>query len=637
MPRCLLAILFALALLGVQASAADAPVHIERTFLLDAPAGHGVESPDFAALASAPAREVASVDEPRLSLDHPTWFKLQLMRSAEDGQRRWLDLKAATQWEVDAYLWADGQLVAQARGGIHGHPADRACTTTDVKLPLQGWHGPVATVYLRIQPTQHIGLYPEIHNEQGLWEDDQLIRLVSPIYLGAAFILLLLRATLFISLRDAASRDYLLFAAVMMVIAIVRTGYLDRLVQPWPTAYSLAATISCLKSINTFLALRCFESIFELHRHLPRLSRLNRYFRAVIVIELLVSVGLSATAFNDVTALTQLTVVLFGFVLCAVAIGQRLPAARIVTLGWLGIFLAGTILCLKSLGVLPKLPYLPMIAIAGIMWEMTINTIALVYRFKRLNESHHLAEIRQVEISSLRRLVRILCHDVSAPTAVVGMTTDLMKQSLQDGQPVELEPNIERLNGAAKSLNGIVDAVRQHERLKMQGGRVEVTPTDLVHAWSDVEELLRDSLANKRLSVAWPFPPQKAEVLAEPTLLRSTVLGNALTNAIKFSQPGGVIEVSLAREDNGRTVRLEIRDHGIGMPAALRHEFQVSGHIDSRPGTQGESGTGFGVQLMREFTLAMGGSIEIDSATDEEAHGRSGTTVRFRFRAAPAA
>jgi signal transduction histidine kinase len=112
-------------------------------------------------------------------------------------------------------------------------------------------------------------------------------------------------------------------------------------------------------------------------------------------------------------------------------------------------------------------------------------------------------------------------------------------------------------------------------------------------------------------------------------MLRLSVIANALSNAIKFSHGGGVIEVSITRAAGEMVLR--IRDHGIGIPAELREMLAQSGRITSRAGTMHEEGTGLGVTLMRDFVEAMGGRFHLESRTAEESPADHGTTIEIRL------
>ena len=192
-----------------------------------------------------------------------------------------------------------------------------------------------------------------------------------------------------------------------------------------------------------------------------------------------------------------------------------------------------------------------------------------------------------------------------------------------------MDATTNRLQLAVKSIKEIIDSTRQVEALKLRSGNLPIEPVDLCVAFDEAERLVQDKLRRKRVTLRKTDWPEFALVMAEPCMLRLSIIANALSNAVKFSPAGSVIDVAIRRDDGAMV--LSIRDHGMGIPRELREAFSRSGRIQSRPGTMNEEGTGFGVMLMRDFTKAMGGEFRLESRTAEEALSDHGTTVEIRL------
>jgi signal transduction histidine kinase len=111
------------------------------------------------------------------------------------------------------------------------------------------------------------------------------------------------------------------------------------------------------------------------------------------------------------------------------------------------------------------------------------------------------------------------------------------------------------------------------------------------------------------------------------------VLSNILSNAVKFSERGSRIAVWTNSTDDW--VQLRIRDSGIGIPShVLERIFDPSAQT-SRPGTEGEDGTGFGMPLVKQFVESYGGWVSIKSREREESPTEHGTEVCLHLRRAP--
>lgn len=91
-----------------------------------------------------------------------------------------------------------------------------------------------------------------------------------------------------------------------------------------------------------------------------------------------------------------------------------------------------------------------------------------------------------------------------------------------------------------------------------------------------------------------------------------TIVRNLVSNAIKFTMPGGKVVVSAGHTDNQDT-KISITDTGIGMSAELTNRLFHLSEKTSRPGTEGEPSTGLGLLLCKEFIEKHGGRIHVVS------------------------
>jgi len=123
----------------------------------------------------------------------------------------------------------------------------------------------------------------------------------------------------------------------------------------------------------------------------------------------------------------------------------------------------------------------------------------------------------------------------------------------------------------------------------------------------------------------------RARVAADASRLRQ-VVNNLVDNAIKFTRPGGVVEIKLVvRPEEGR-VRLSVRDTGSGIPAAdVPHIFNRFYRGDkARQRDRPSRGTGLGLAICQSIVAAHDGRIEVESVVDQ------GTTMTVILPAADA-
>ena len=146
-------------------------------------------------------------------------------------------------------------------------------------------------------------------------------------------------------------------------------------------------------------------------------------------------------------------------------------------------------------------------------------------------------------------------------------------------------------------------------------GRMEFTPGyfELREAIDEVIRLLSDT-ANQKSIVIKKEVPAFAPVYADKEMIQ-TVLRNLVSNAIKFTEAGGEIVVTVKHEREGMMV--SVRDNGVGIPEDTLGKIFSIGENYTTPGTNNEKGTGLGLILCEELVEKHGGRIFVDSVVGQ--------------------
>jgi CheY-like chemotaxis protein/anti-sigma regulatory factor (Ser/Thr protein kinase) len=172
-------------------------------------------------------------------------------------------------------------------------------------------------------------------------------------------------------------------------------------------------------------------------------------------------------------------------------------------------------------------------------------------------------------------------------------------------------------------LRAATVAERQVERLvrivddlldvsRVSRGRIDIRPepVDVAGAIERALESARPLLAARRHTVAWQTPDPPLSVLADP-LRFEQMLVNLLTNAAKYSEPDGRVEIT-AIADEGQ-VEIGVRDRGVGLePEELEAIFELFVQIDDSL-SRSEGGLGIGLPLVRQLAKLHGGTVHATS------------------------
>jgi signal transduction histidine kinase len=289
----------------------------------------------------------------------------------------------------------------------------------------------------------------------------------------------------------------------------------------------------------------------------------------------------------------------------------------------IGTFLLGIlILLMREVGFLPANFFTNNAHLFAQAAEMLLMSLALGSRIKLLEEAKTRAEVA-AEVKS--RLLRIISHDIATPLTVVKATAYHLKKDVSDSSRVE------RVVRAASIIEEIIGFIRKKELME-NGESMELGPVALQDIFDELAFLFHDRALDKDIVLNFDLKHPDLMVLAEPVSLSNEVLANLISNAIKFSYPGSQVHIRAAQTKDGR-VAITIQDQGIGMDAATLASLFDPSVKQSRPGTQGERGIGFGMPLAKAYVDAYGGLIEVQSSCQDPHQKNSGTTLRITLDA----
>lgn len=205
------------------------------------------------------------------------------------------------------------------------------------------------------------------------------------------------------------------------------------------------------------------------------------------------------------------------------------------------------------------------------------------------------------------KLFSIIAHDLRNPfNNIVGLS-ELLKES--DMDEVESVEFIDLINSTAKNTLNLLDNLLNWA--KSQTGELSFIPEKIILSKVITEILrLKGSLA-KAKNISLNYAPTDDIVLYTDRNILGTVLRNLISNAIKFTNQGGCINILATRSED--VVEISICDNGVGMSEeTIRKIFDPSTTMTSL-GTDNEGGSGLGLVLCREFVKRFDGYLWVES------------------------
>jgi signal transduction histidine kinase len=203
-----------------------------------------------------------------------------------------------------------------------------------------------------------------------------------------------------------------------------------------------------------------------------------------------------------------------------------------------------------------------------------------------------------------------LSHEFRTPLHAVSGYLEILQQNIHGGLTREQRRDIERIHQAQDHLLALVNTILDFARL--EGGPIELSMAQI-----PVEETLRSAealvalqFAKKEISYSHRPGDPSVTVFADREKVQQIIV-NLLANGMKFTPPGGAVD--LEWKVDGETLLVRIRDTGPGIPEdQLEQIFEPFVQLRP-PDSPPTGGTGLGLPISRDLARAMGGDVHVTS------------------------
>lgn len=203
----------------------------------------------------------------------------------------------------------------------------------------------------------------------------------------------------------------------------------------------------------------------------------------------------------------------------------------------------------------------------------------------------------------------IIAHDLKNPFSGLLGFSELLKRNIEIKDRQTLKAYADTLYKAINNTYQLVENLLDWSRTQRKTivvAREDISVRELV----DIPvSLLSEAIKDKKITLENNVP--REIVINTDKNILSTVLRNLISNAIKFTNENGSVEITAQLRDRG--VIISVADNGIGIDNAKIHQlFKLEQSFTSK-GTNAEPGTGLGLMLCREFVEKLDGKIWVES------------------------
>jgi signal transduction histidine kinase len=221
-------------------------------------------------------------------------------------------------------------------------------------------------------------------------------------------------------------------------------------------------------------------------------------------------------------------------------------------------------------------------------------------------------------------MLAVVSHELKTPLTSIRMAMHLLLEERVGALTAKQSELLVAARDDSDRLNQIIENLMDMGRL--ESGRVmmdfqSVHPDELMN---EAVQPFTTAFKDRGVELKVEAPPELPDVLADQTRI-GHVFSNLLSNALKFTPPGGTVRLS--GEALADAVQFSVSDTGSGIPKEfLPRVFERFFRVPGQSAGAGGGGAGLGLAIAQEIVAAHGGQISADSAEG------AGSTFRFTLR-----
>jgi len=272
---------------------------------------------------------------------------------------------------------------------------------------------------------------------------------------------------------------------------------------------------------------------------------------------------------------------------------------------------------LNAIGIGLVIAYAFFMSISARVEIGTRDTIAAKRNLELTEQLRVQRDAVQRAIEEKTRFLAATSHDLAQPLHAQGFYLAALREKTSDPAVLEL---IDKVSGSWRSLGQLLDGLVEISRLDAGAIVPDLRPIDLLEHVRQVSAGFEAQAAEKQIDLS--VSGTSEHVLSDPALL-SRVVGNLISNAIKFTPKNGAVRVSVRGSET--STALVVEDSGAGIPETARSSVFDEYVQLGNPERNREKGLGLGLSIVKRLAALLSLDIAIDAARP------SGTRVTVGF------
>lgn len=216
------------------------------------------------------------------------------------------------------------------------------------------------------------------------------------------------------------------------------------------------------------------------------------------------------------------------------------------------------------------------------------------------------------EIQKLSRLkdefIAVLSHELKNPLNLIHMKAEILARIPEARHIGRVREVADAIQKSVLTQAKIIDDLLDFSRIQTGKLSLRFEPTDVASIVRSIAEAIRDDFVANRIDLQLHVPATPVFIAADSVRIEQ-IIWNLLSNAMKFTPPGGTVTVRLQQEAD--KVCLEVADTGVGIaPGLLESIFEIFQQAPNVPSRARAMGLGIGLSLVRQLARLHGGTVE---------------------------
>lgn len=209
------------------------------------------------------------------------------------------------------------------------------------------------------------------------------------------------------------------------------------------------------------------------------------------------------------------------------------------------------------------------------------------------------------------QLTSNIVHELRTPLTYIRGYVDLLLMRKVGGLSEDQEKSLRVIRESVFKLIALIDNLLEVARIEEGKFYLRFGSVRLNHLIQKVVDLAKVEADRKNIVLIWEAQDSFPEIYADGKRLEE-VLMNLLSNGLKYTHPGGRIEIALGEEDE--TVSILVADTGIGIAAEyVKGIFERFARLDDVDGNKPGEGAGLGLNIVKRVVEAHGGKVWVES------------------------